>query len=172
MSGPVCFFSKSKDAEVRVFSNFAPCRLKRDLTWTATTVEHEYQALKFELAFRDTAYADYIRHLPSPVDAKKAGSMGAWIAYQKERFPSRTKKSLKEEFQATIQQAWIPLSTATMLSLLRQKFSEEGNPVLHARVEATGTRPLHEVGRPNYWTRAGQDMLGRLLMVVRAEFRE
>ena len=31
---------------------------------TLTTVEHEYQAQKFELAFHDPAYAAHIRSIP------------------------------------------------------------------------------------------------------------
>ena len=48
---------------------------------TLTTVEHEYQAQKFELAFHDPAYAAHIRSIPvnHPKQAKHAGGQGGWI---------------------------------------------------------------------------------------------
>lgn len=63
-------------------------------------------------------------------------------------------------------------SRQLMLTLLRQKFRE---PRFRQVLLATGTRTLHERpmrGKGNRWTYPGGDLLGQLLMQVRAELVE
>jgi predicted NAD-dependent protein-ADP-ribosyltransferase YbiA (DUF1768 family) len=156
-------------AGVKQLSNFYCCMLKTSdgHNVTLTTVEHEYQARKAEVVFNDAAYAAHIRALLTPKEAKKAGSMGGWIEWEKAKNPRKTKKALRLEFKEMIQQRWIPVSTKVMRELLMQKFSPHFNMDLWKFLQGTGERPLHEVGRKNFWTKAGQDMLGRLLCEVR-----
>jgi len=165
-------------AGVKQLSNFALCMLRVGGNITLTTVEHEYQARKMEVVFDDAVYAAHIRALSTPKEAKKAGSMGAWVEWEKAKHegqghgsPRWTKKALKQEWKEMIQQRWIPVSAKIMRELLMQKFNPNVNQDLWAFLDSTGERPLHEVGRPNFWTKAGQDMLGRLLLDVRHEWQ-
>jgi predicted NAD-dependent protein-ADP-ribosyltransferase YbiA (DUF1768 family) len=137
-----------------------------------TTVEHEYQALKAERVFDDDIYAAHIRSLLSPKEAKSAGSMAGWVAWMKQRFPQRTKVSLKAEFKEMIKQRWVPISIKVMRELLAQKFDKTINENLWKALLQTGERPLHEVGRGHgIWIKSGGDMLGQLLMQMRAHAR-
>lgn len=165
-------------AGVKQLSNFALCMLRVGGNITLTTVEHEYQARKMEVVFDDPVYAAHIRALFTPKEAKKAGSMGAWVEWAKAKAkhgghasPRLTKKALQQEWKEMIQQRWIPVSTKIMRELLIQKFNPNFNKDLWEFLNSTGERSLHEVGRPNFWTKAGQDMLGRLLHDVRHEWQ-
>ena len=166
---PLHFNSRMVDATAQALTNFRRCNLKVEGRISPSSVEHEYQALKFERAFHDPVYADVVRHAATPKEAKKAGSKGAWVQWMKEHHPQRTKVSLSQQFKQTIARHWIPISDRVMLELLRQKFDKTMNEDLHVTLLRTGRRMLHEVGRPNHWTQAGDDMLGKLIMTVRDE---
>lgn len=166
---PVPIHFNSRMQGVKQLSNFAPCMIGGH----RTTVEHEYQALKMERVFGDKEYATQIRFLSTPKEAKKAGSMDGWIEWMKDHRQSKvTKKALKEEFKTRIKHQWVPISIQVMRELLCEKFNPIINPQLWAFLDGTTDRPLHEVGRPNVWTKSGSDMLGRLLCDVRMKYRE
>lgn len=168
---PVPIHFNSRMSGVKELSNFAPCVIDG----RSTTVEHEYQALKMEVLFGDIIYANHIRSLATPQEAKKAGSMGGWVAWMKTRrlslSPSVTKEALKHQFKEAIKTKWIPQSMSVMRGLLEKKFNPLTNPTLWHFLDSTENRPLHEVGRPNVWTKSGQDMLGKHLVEVRFYYR-
>lgn len=170
---PVPLHFNSQMAGVKQLSNSHLCMLKTrvDGHVMLTTVDHEYQARKMEVVFDDASYAEHIRALPTPKEAKKAGSMSAWVEWEKAKTPHMTKKALKKEFKEMIRQRWIPVFIKIMRELLMQKFNPNFNKDLWEFLNATGDRPLHEIGRPNFWTKDGKDALGRLLRDVRNEWR-
>lgn len=154
---------------VKQLSNFAYCVLGG----RRTTVEHEYQARKIEAMFGDVKYAEHIRLLATPQQAKKAGSMGGWIEWMKNEMKSpSTKVSLKKQFKEAMSAKWIPQSESQMRKLVMEKFSPTTNADMWNFLDSTEDRPLHEVGRPNVWTKSGGDLLGRLLCEVRQHYRE
>jgi len=169
--GPVPIHFNSRMNGVKELSNFAPCVIDG----RSTTVEHEYQALKMEIVFGDLVYANHIRSLATPQEAKKAGSMGAWVTWMKTRrlslSPSVTKEALKRQFKEAIKTKWIPQSMFIMRGLLEKKFNPVTNPDMWHFLDSTENRPLHEVGRPSVWTKSGQDMLGKLMVEVRFYYR-
>jgi len=156
---------------------------------TLTTVEHEYQAQKFELAFHDPAYAAHIRSIPvnHPEQAKHAGGQGGWITSKHgsimiggktpcgrtvsnvgRRPPS--KQALKDYYNTTISKHWINKSVPTMMVLLSEKFDRRFNEELAVTLMQTGNRPLHEIGRGHgFWIKSGGDMLGKLLTKQRED---
>jgi ribA/ribD-fused uncharacterized protein len=110
------------------------------------TVEHAYQAAKFEDRWRPI-----IKRAPTPGEAKRA---------------ARVNLSL-------VRRDWEEVKLEVMRKLLVQKFSEPG---LRSRLCATGNAVLVEGNTWDdvYWgvsmkTGIGRNMLGRLLMGIRAE---
>jgi predicted NAD-dependent protein-ADP-ribosyltransferase YbiA (DUF1768 family) len=165
---PVPVHFNSRMNGVKQLSNFATCVLGG----RRTTVEHEYQARKMEAMFGDVKYAEHIRLLSTPQQAKKAGSMGGWIDWMKKEMKSpQTKVALKKEFKSAMSAKWIPQSESQMRKLLMEKFNPVTNPDMWHFLDSTQDRPLHEVGRPNVWTKSGGDLLGRLLCKVRDHYR-
>ena len=174
-SEPFCFNSRAKkDVRQQQLSNFWPCSLPDDKgQWRPTTVEHEYQARKYEVAFGDIAYARCLRCVKTPQEAKKAGGQAAWVewTYLETRRQGRpvTKKALRQQWKDHISQRWVPVSLATMSALLAHKFNSHHNPELYAALLSTDRRPLHETGRGHgFWIKSGQDKMGQLLMQLRA----
>ena len=169
-SVPIHFNSRMNG--VKQLSNFAQCVLGG----RRMTVEHEYQALKMEAMFGDVKYAEHIRLLATPQQAKKAGSMGGWIEWKISQtmdwMKAPTKVSLKKQFKDAMSTKWIPQSESQMRKLLMEKFNPILNTDLWHFLNSTEDRPLHEVGRPNVWTKSGGDLLGRLLCEVRQYYRE
>lgn len=132
--------------EYRFLSNFylAP------VEWNGTvwpSSEHAYQAAKT----LDLATQELIRNLPTPAAAKKAGKL------------------------VKMRSDWDDVKVLCMLEILRSKFTL--NADLRAQLLATGDAHLEE---GNWWkdvfwgvcpvgSGRGLNMLGKLLMEVRAE---
>lgn len=140
------FFSKSDTH--RDFSNFAPYPIEIDGTIWLTT-EHYYQAHKFQ----DAELQERIRRAEKPVIAK----------------------NLARKHKARIRSDWDQVKDAVMERALRAKFAQHAG--LRALLLTTGEEDLAETA-PNdyYWglgaDGTGQNKLGRLLMRLRAEFRD
>jgi N-glycosidase YbiA len=136
------------------FSNFHPCPLAYTLggrAFTAPSVEHWFQALKFERT--DPAWAERILRAATPAEAKRLGS--------KRGCGGRAVDPL-----------WDTRRLEVMKALLEVKFA----PGTDARraLEATRGRRLVENSPFDYFwgcgrTGTGQNMLGRLLMEIRDE---
>lgn len=170
-STPINFNSRSK--RWGELSNFYPCMLLRDGELVLTTVEHEYQALKFEIAFVDKEYANLVRAAPTAKEAKSMGSKKAWVNYMKKHgdksMRSLPKTKIEKLFAINIQR-WIAHSVPTMKKLLEVKFSAQHNSKIHQVLVSTGDAPLHEFGRgKGFWIKSGQDMLGKLLVAIREQ---
>ena len=102
----------SRTKKNKELSNFYPCNLPvnddDDDKWVLTTVEHEYQAMKFESsAFgHDHSYAALVRAAPSAKEAKRLGGKKAWIEYNKKnntKMKHMTKVALAAQFKANVQ---------------------------------------------------------------------
>ena len=125
-------------------SNFYPADIWLD-GFKYKTVEHAYQAAKTT----DESERKKIRSLETPGQAKRAGK------------------------RVRLRPDWELVKMDVMLDLLRQKFKE---PELREKLHATAPRELIE---GNYWhdefwgidlsTGRGQNTLGRLLMIARAD---
>ena len=108
------------------------------------TVEHYYQSCKA----KDPKVQEWIRNAPNAFQAMKAGD-------------SLRPKELTENWNGT--------KIGVMLKGLRVKFKD---PELKRKLLATGDLPIHEDSSSDmFWGVLGEDMLGRLLMQVRAELR-
>lgn len=135
---------KEFQREYRFLSNFWPCSI---IGYGKTTVEHCYQASKC----KDTTDFNAILAASTPGEAKKLSR----------------KVVMREHFELE--------KKNIMLQLLRSKFSDL-NPELKEKLLATGNEELQE---GNYWgdtfwgvdlrTGKGNNLLGKLLMQVRAE---
>ncbi len=110
------------------------------------TNEHYYQSQKAI----DSEVRAWIRNAPNPYLAMKAG------------------RSLRrQEFRTD----WDSVKAFYMLRGLRAKFVL--NPELLKKLLATGNATLHEDSPTDmFWGIKGKDMLGKLLMKVRAELRD
>jgi len=118
------------------------------------SVEHAYQAAKT----LDMEDRDYIRHLPKPGDAKRAGK------------------------NIVLREDWDQVKLLVMKNLVWQKFQYPG---LKSKLLATGDRALIEGNRwhDNFWGVCscgvcqntkhiiGHNYLGRVLMDVRSKLR-
>lgn len=133
-------------------SNFYKCniteKLDDDTVITYPTSEHAFQAAKT----LDKQLKERISKEVTPGDAKRAGGRKGYI---------------------TLRDDWEQVKDAIMLDILRQKFSS--NP-LKQRLLETGSNELVEGNTWNddYWgvcTYNGKNMLGKLLMQVRAELQ-
>lgn len=126
----------------RFLSNFFPWEIQYEGVWYPT-LEHAYQAAKT----LDLDARRIIRLSISPGKAKHAGR----------RVPLRPN--------------WEDIKQDIMLSLLRQKFSDDG---LKGMLLDTGNRPLIETNNwgDTYWgvcKGTGNNFLGKLIMKVREE---
>ncbi len=109
------------------------------------TNEHFYQSKKA----LDPSVELWISNAPTPFLAMMAGRS------------LRPGKELRAD--------WEPVKVEIMLKGLRAKFGQ--NNILRANLLSTGDNALHEDSNHKFWGKAGQDMLGRLLMQVRDELR-
>lgn len=144
MSTTIYFYS-SKEPYFE-FSNFFPCSLELDGAFWPT-VEHYFQAAKFS----DFDYREQIRMSATPWDARTLGQSRA----------------------LPIRPDWNAVRVEVMLKALRLKFQR---PELRALLLSTGTYELVENSPHDaFWGAGphgrGQNMLGRLLMRVRAELQ-
>lgn len=140
-----------------------------ELTLFFPTTEHAFQAAKVEPA--TPHFAEHYRRIaeaPSPGVAKRLGSAEGF-----------------REHGATLRQSWDEIKVIVMLACLRKKFASShalnANPLsptsatgLDRLLLLTGRRMLVEGNTWNdtYWgvcRGTGTNMLGRLLMLVRAE---
>jgi predicted NAD-dependent protein-ADP-ribosyltransferase YbiA (DUF1768 family) len=154
----VCFSSRSSTHHE--LSNFHPFGAEQD------TVEALYQAAKVEF-LGSPALARRIRAQTNPVIAKRMGgkthccaAMAAELGITRAEMARRNNLRIRA-FR----------SFEVMKQLLTVKFADSE---MRAALLATGDATLHEVGRgrTSPWIRSGGDMLGKLLMEVRAEIRE
>lgn len=134
------------------FSNFQPARVQCDQGVAYPTVEHAFQAMKTH----DRSERMAIAALDTPGRAKRAGR------------------------KVRLRPDWESVKQDVMLDLLRQKFAPGS---LHAqRLLATGDAEIVEwnAWHDRTWgrctcercRRAGRNLLGGLLMRVRAELRQ
>ena len=112
------------------------------------TSEHYFQAQKFD----DEQHAEAIRNEKSPMIAARMGR-------------DRSKP---------IKNDWEALKVTVMTAAVRAKFTQ--HPELHSVLLATGDANIVEhTGNDSYWRDggdgSGQNMLGQILMQVRAELR-
>ncbi|MNM62882.1 Swarming motility protein YbiA [compost metagenome] len=106
------------------------------------TVEHYFQAMKS----LDVTIQQKIRNLKTPKLAKEMGQ----------------KVELRSD--------WDEIKEEVMLKALRAKFSQ--NSRLKAILLSTEDAILHEdAPKDKYWGVKGKDRLGKLLMIVREEFK-
>lgn len=130
------------------FSNFAPYPIQlKDKIWPTT--EHYFQAQKFA----GTEHEEIIRQEPSPMQAANMG----------------------RERSRPLRKDWEKVKDDIMYTALHAKFTQ--HPDLHAELLATGDAELIEHTRNDrYWgdggDGSGRNMLGKLLMKLRAELRE
>jgi len=135
----------SRDDEYGWLSNFERAPQVLDGKMYPTN-EHYYQSQKTA----DPALSEWIRNAPTPYAAMMAG---------------RTcirKKDLKEN--------WDILKFNVMYTGLRAKFTD--NDKLLVKLLETGDAALHENSPSDMiWGIKGKDMLGKLLMKVREDFK-
>ena len=136
------------------------------------SVEHMYQYCK--MTYVDHLYANQrIRHAPTPADAKQWSSKKAWVDYASSKDPENRplRRRLEKEFDESVAMFRYICSQSTMKTALRLKY--EQNEQLRKALLATGESPLGELGRfkTEFWTKTGQNMLGKLLMELRDELR-
>lgn len=142
----IYFYSKA--TAYAEFSNFSAHRFELDgADWP--TVEHFFQAQKFA----GTEYADVIRLANSPAKAKSLGRSRA--------------HPLRED--------WEQVKDDVMRRAVHRKF--ETHRVLRELLLSTGEEELAEnAPRDYYWgcgkTGTGKNMLGKILMEVRAALRD
>ena len=141
----VNFYSVSDD--FGQFSNFAPFPISLDGERWPTT-EHYFQAQKFE----DEAYRRKIRGTPSPMQAARLG---------RDR-----KQALRRD--------WESAKDGIMRKAVLAKFAQHEE--LRALLLSTGDAMLVEhTANDGYWgdggDGSGRNMLGQILMQVRAELR-
>jgi ribA/ribD-fused uncharacterized protein len=141
----VCFYEQ----DFYVLSNFSAFRLAFN-GYEYPTSEHAYQSAKF--FGHDELLHERVRT--------------AWSAHEAFK--------LAEHWKADRRPDWDAVKVDTMLCILRAKALQ--HEYVHRKLLATGDRELVENSwRDDYWgwgpNRDGQNMLGRLWMVVRAELR-
>jgi hypothetical protein len=171
------------------FSNFAPFTAHLDLDVDRLSIrvsvdDQEVECSSVEAAYQVSKYAmidvEYVKEVMIPlcnvtkhvdpdaaVKMKKLGTQAMYLPWKLSRC-AMTKKALHEwykEREARFHQVNLDI----MENLLLQKFQEEP---WRQRLLATGDLPLHEIGRPGFWTLAGDDQLGKLLMRVRDHLRK
>ena len=134
--------------EYGAFSNFSDHGIELDGTWWPTT-EHYFQAQKFT----DPAYREQIRRAKSPKQAAELGRSRA--------MPLRA--------------GWEAIKDDVMYRAVLQKF--QTHQELKALLLSTGTEQLIENAPGDYYWGCGKDgsgknMLGQILMRVRAILRE
>jgi N-glycosidase YbiA len=141
----VNFYSVSGD--YGCFSNFAPYPVRVDgKTWP--TSEHYFQAQKFE----DSKHQEAIRKTRSPMIAARMG---------RDR-----KKPLRRD--------WESIKVAIMRKAVRAKF-EQHEDIRQILLSTGDARLVEHTENDSYWgdggDGSGKNMLGRILMEVREEWR-
>ncbi|WP_018608720.1 NADAR family protein [Uliginosibacterium gangwonense] len=140
----IYFFSVTD--EYGEFSNFSLHQIKLEkLTWP--TVEHYFQASKFT----DEKYKNTIRNAATPLLAARLG---------------RSRK-------VKIRKDWESAKIGVMRDAVRAKFQQ--HPDLLEMLLATGSARIFEDSpTDSYWgigaNRNGKNMLGNIIMEIRAEF--
>ena len=130
------------------FSNFASFPITLDgVVWH--TSEHDFQAQKFA----GSPYAEEIRQVRSPMTAARMG--------RSREHPLRSD--------------WEEVKDDVMRTAVRAKFTQHED--LRAILLSTeDVRIVEHTNRDNYWgdggDGSGKNMLGRILMEIRAELRE
>lgn len=163
------------DGPTRFLSNFASSPVVM-FGITFPTVEHAFAAAKLDpnggVFTRAEVMAEMrrIATLPSPGEAKRAGRRRSWDGSQ----PDAVATGPERPF---LRPDWDSVKEELILELIRRKFT---HPVLRAKLLATGDALLFEL---NTWgdriwgvtekdgVLSGRNMLGEMLMAVRAEIR-
>ncbi len=141
-------FYSTREGPYNCFSNFHHAIFVLDgLAWP--TVEHYFQAQKFP----GSPYAERIRLARTPKDAKTLGRTRA----------------------VRLRADWEQVKDDIMRRAVRRKF--ETHPDLRATLLGTGDASLIEDAPADYYwgcgqTGTGKNMLGRILMEVRAALRD
>lgn len=132
------------------------------------SVEHAYQTLRYD-AF-DPYYGKRVYVASTAELAKRLAGKGQYVSWRHQQLNSRhgSKASLGRDYDRA-REKWNVHSVKVMKRLLTAKFTQ--NADLRARLLSTGVRTLSEIGRfkKDWWCHTGEDMLGKLLMEVRAE---
>ena len=198
MESTITFRSDIVKNKYSFLSNFYPDVKRDDLKTTASfihdgkefhNVEHYYMWAK--MAHIDKEYANCVMlPLRNSLDVRSAGSKGAYIEWKffqdssaagytpiertangGWKVPKKTpvkKISIKKDFEDRITTFD---RDETMRFALRKKFE---NPILHKALLETGNATLEEVGGARgskYWSNAGENKLGILLMELRKSFQ-
>jgi ribA/ribD-fused uncharacterized protein len=143
----IIYFYRERDLPYGCFSNFSKHDfVLDDLRWR--TVEHYFQALKFP----GDPHADRIRLVKSPMEAKTLGN----------------------DRHAPLRPDWEQVKDDVMRRAVRAKFQTHAD--IRAVLLGTGDRRIVENAKNDYYWGIGADgsgknMLGRILMEVRAELR-
>jgi ribA/ribD-fused uncharacterized protein len=145
-------FAQSLKNEYRIFDNFAatPITIKTSgETDTFPTVEHYYQAVKFQQS--DPEWFKQIRDAPTPVKAREMGS-------SKDHTANPAFKEIRNQI---------------MKRALEVKFAD---PKLASLLLSTGDRKIVNASAKNsYWgegaEKLGENHLGKLLMEIRGQLK-
>jgi ribA/ribD-fused uncharacterized protein len=163
---PLLFFSKSKDADARALSNFAPSWIERFDRWYPT-VEHLYQAGKFV-------------YVGAHISARTFSSAERGVAPAVGLDPAAAKKAgnrtaFKRNGLVLNAAGWAVRGPVVMRAALALKFAQ---PAFAKVLRATGKRPLKHFERtPGVWGThlckatgkwKGENLLGRMLEEIRA----
>lgn len=161
------------DGPYRFLSMFAPCVIVPKGPWwepglaKAPTGEHWFHIAKVEPATEHaTEHMDRIAAAPTAAEAKRLGQRRAF-----------------DEHEVTLRRDWEQVKVLVMLAIQREKFAYTlnwegpGDEPLWRKLVATSPRVLVEGNHwgDTYWgvdrdgKGRGKNMLGRLLMLVRAE---
>eukprot|EP00759_Apiculatamorpha_spiralis_P012991 PhF_6_TR19810/c0_g1_i2/m.28884 len=123
----------------------------------ALMMDYEYASTKIIPIIRGDALA-----------VKRLGGKGVYVDWKCSKTKG-VKKEIEEAYK-TSEREFHKVNTQIMLQCLWSKFHD--HPELKEfMLRAPDHVELHEIGRPSYWTRAGSDMLGKLLMHVRGHLR-
>jgi N-glycosidase YbiA len=142
------YFYSTKEEPYGCFSNFSAHGFELDGVWWPTS-EHYFQAQKFP----GTPHAEEIRLVPSPMVAARMGRNRAW----------------------PLRPDWNDVKDDIMRRAVRRKF--ETHEDIRRILLSTGNEELIEQTTDDYYwgcgtNGTGANMLGKILMEVRAEMRE
>jgi len=150
--------------EWKEFSNFFPSPITYDGR-QYPTVEHLFQAMKFMDTANGRQYAEAIRRVATPADAKALGRQRSSTA--------RLRNIIDMYPGVRLRPDWEEQKDRIMMDCLRLKFQI---PTLRVVLLSTGDATLVEhTAKDSYWADGGNgrglNRLGQLLMQLRGEIR-
>jgi predicted NAD-dependent protein-ADP-ribosyltransferase YbiA (DUF1768 family) len=142
------------------------------------TAEHAWQACKYSILRKDAAYAEVVRQAPTAKDAKQLGGRKSYLAWRFKRDKHvasaergwATKAELETLINGEHAKLVAPHEDTLMMTILTHKFQD--NADLGRALVMTGSARLCERdfrGRSSKWSTGGGNLLGILLMRVRAQ---